>query len=90
MYNAEESKPKEQPHIARRGGLIPMQVPVSQRNKAPGFGEKIDLTLLKNEASAGKFARALGIPDIAARHLLNNKKFKPLKPNPRHEFRPGI
>lgn len=86
----------EQPHIKRRAGLIPMHVPLQHGHKSPELHDKVDFGVLevmhnkKQNSSPAKFARALGIPDKAARHLLNDKKYRPLKPHPRHSYRPGI
>ena len=52
----------------------------------------IDLTILEvlrnnnHSTSPHRFARALGIPDVAARHLLNGAKTYLSRPQPRRNF----
>ncbi len=80
-------------NLERRGGIQPMTVPVLPNGKSRTPNARINLNVLEtlrsnnHSTSPHRFARALGIPDIAARHLLNHTRFLISKIKPRKELR---
>ena len=87
---------QEHPKLVRRGGVLPMQVPLVPRNMTPLKHNTPDLSMLEvmqkkdQKPTASRFAMVVGIADVAARHLLNAAKIKPLQPKPRHSYRAGM